>query len=122
MQVDSKLFFGAQLGTFETVVPKLLSLFDKPPREYLNHIDQVNWLNTQLPKGLWLEVTYPHFSCPVSEMQVHFNLIDDDNQFTPKEMKKIIKNANYSGYSYYMGKLNINYTEPMFYTKYYIYN
>lgn len=119
---DSKLFYGKELGTFEEIVPNLMKLIDEPPRKCTNVIDQVNWINTQLPEGLWLEVTYPRYSCPVSEMKVHFSLLEDGDIVSMKDMKKVLRNANYVGYGYYLGKLDLEYTEPVFYTRYYIYD
>ena len=122
---DSKLFYGREIGSVEQIVPLLMNMVEHPPRECTNWIDQVNWINTQLPKGLWLEVTYPNYSCEPSEMRVHFSLIEDGkngNYFTSKQLKKAIQKANYSAYGYYLGKLNIEYSEPVFYTKYSIYD
>lgn len=119
---DSKLFYGRELGSVEEIVPQLMYMIESPPRACINWIDQVNWINTQLPKGLWVEVTYPNYSCDPSEMKVHFSLLEDGKNMTAKQMKKVIQKANYSAYGYYLGKLSIEYSEPVFYTKHYIYD
>lgn len=122
MNYDSKLFFGAELGKLEEVLNKLNNLYPNPPRKPDNLFDNVNWINTQLPDGVFLEVVYPRLDCEPEEMVAHLSLLDEDENLSVEDMREIIKNSNYMGYSYILGKLNIEFKEPLFYTKYYVYN
>jgi hypothetical protein len=121
---DSKLFFGMELGPLDEIIYKLLCYYPLN-NEHLKHltmIDIVSWINTKLPDGVWLEVHYPKYTCDPSEMRAHLSLIDDSHEITLKKMKKYLRKANYIGYGYVLGQLNIKYKNPKFYTKYYDYS
>lgn len=120
VSVDSKLFFGTELGSALPVVDRLVTYYDIPRDSSL--IDKVNGINTHLPKGVWLEITYPVRECEESEMNAHLSLLDDHDSFTPKQLKKTIKKANYGEYGYILSVLDVPYSKPLFYTCHYIYN
>lgn len=120
---DSKLFYGIELGKLEDVLGMFNDCYmEYPPHKPHDMIDEVGWINTQLPEGVYLEVTYPKRSCEDNEMIAHLTLLDNDDNITAKEMRKFLKNVNVSQYGYVLGMLGLQYQEPTFYTKYYIYD
>jgi len=120
LNIDSKLFFGTTLGRASPIVEHLSKYYNLKTRTDL--IDKVNQINTHLPKGVWLEITYPIRDCEESDMIAHLSLLDDNDSFSPKQIKKAIRKANYGQYGYVLSVLDLPYTKPKFYTEHYIYN
>lgn len=116
--MDSKLFFGSEIGCITYVIPLLRKHY---PHSTLGW-EYIRYVNTQLPKGVFLDIWYPHITCPESEMRVHLNIMDDRFEYSAKEMKKILKRANIEGYAYVLGLLRLPYQKPTIYTKHYNYN
>ncbi len=115
--LDSKLFYGQEIGSLEEWTPRL--------KEYYPHsaegIPYIEWLNTQIPRRLYLEVSYPTLSCHPSEMRLHLSMIEDKDEYHPQYLQKRIQNANYVGYGYLLGLLGVEQRKPRFYTQPYLY-
>jgi hypothetical protein len=124
IQYDSKLFYGTELGPLTDIIKRLDTIIPKPPHKPIDNIDAIGWINTQLPKGIFLETMYPYRDCDPNEMVAHLNLLDDsrDDSITYKNMKKLLKRANYTGYANILGRLGMDYKEPVFYIQTYVYN
>lgn len=115
--MDSKLFLGQEIGNIDDVILKLKKYFPHSSEGW----DYISWVNTKLPKGIYLEIWYPYFNCKSTEMSVHLNMLEDKFEYSMSYMKKTMKKANYIGYGYVLGLLRIPYEKPVFYTKYYNY-
>jgi len=121
-QYDSKLFFGKELGPLSEVISKIVGFIDAPPREPTDIIDMVEYINTQLPANIFLEATYPCRDCKPDEMIAHLTLLDhSDDKMSADSILHIIQFANYIGYANVLGQLKLNYDEPQFYTRHYVY-
>ncbi len=116
--MDSKLFFGTELGCMTEIIPRLKVFYphNSTGWEYLT------WVNTKIPMGLYLDVWYPHFHCPEDEMKVHLNLLEDRFEYTVRFMNKLFENANYAEYAHLLGLLELPYKKPVLYTKHYKYD
>ena len=117
---DSKLIFGCRLGKISEILPRLEELFDDPPHPPADVISNVEWINTLLPNGISLDITYPFYGGPIEETFVHINMIDDE-PISIKKMKKCMKHANIGEYGYLLGQVGLDYVDPTFYTVYYRY-
>ena len=122
--LDSKLFYGCELGDALDVMPLLTCVFgsfetEEGPEPSV--IDLTEWLNTQLPEGLFLEVSYPQLPCDDKDMFLHLNMLEYDEPISSAEMADTLSNAKYDHYSYLLGRLNLEYKPPTFYTLSYKY-
>ncbi len=123
ISVDSKLFYGAELGKLSDVLAQCRAFLPLPSREPDNLVDEVGWINTQLADGLFLEVTYPIRDCPESEMIAHINLIDDDKEsWNMHEIANILLVSAYDNYKKFLSDMSMEYKEPVFYTRHYVYS
>jgi hypothetical protein len=119
---DSKLFYGMELGNLTDILLACRKFTAIPPHPPRSFIEEVDWINTQLPEGVFLEVTYPCRQCPESEMIAHVNLFDNYISLSKQEMYEAIRAVNYAGYGWVIGNLGLTYKEPMFYTRHYVYH
>ena len=120
IQCESKLFYGMELGSLVDILALFKCIVEKPPHQPVDNIDYIGWINTQIPDGVYLEVTYPYRDCDEKDMVAHLTLIDED-EISKRGMKKIIKNSNLIGYGYILGQLDIDFQDPIFYTRHYVY-
>ncbi len=117
---DSKLFYGTELGQLTSI----LSLFDfipSPPKKPNDIIEQVGWINKNLPGNVFVEVTYPQLNCDSDDMVAHLNLLDDVDEFDAEDMDNFLRTASIGEYGYVLGMLRFDYVAPVFYTRHYIY-
>jgi hypothetical protein len=123
-QIDSKLFCGIELGQATEIINKMWDFIERPP---INNVDTKNllniveWINTRLPDGVFLEITYPIYGCEQEDMIAHLNLLDNDEDIDVDEMIRILDSINYGGYKKVLRELNMPYKSPVLYTRYYIY-
>lgn len=119
---DSKIFCGMQLGRLVDVVDKFMGFIEPPVVKPKTLIEYIEYINMHLPENVFLEVTYPVYKCSNEQMIAHLNLLSEDENVTVHRMRQILKNLNFTGYGYVLGKLGIMYKSPTIYSMYYIYN
>lgn len=118
---DSKIFCGMPIGTADKLQVSL-KIFGTPPRQPVDFIDLLGWINMQLPKGVYLDVSYDYYGAPLSETYVHITLLDSSEYISLHDMKSFVNDKiNLIGYGHVLGMLGIKYKKPKFYTIPFIY-
>lgn len=122
IQADSKLCFGTELGPLEDVVETFFTFIPTPTQLPDDYIEFVGWINIYLPDKIFLEAHYPSRESPVRDMTAHLTLFDGNQEsFSIRAMKRVIKRANLVEYANILGLLGITYYPPRFYTLTYVY-
>jgi hypothetical protein len=121
ISADSKLFYGVELGKLPDVIKAYSNFINQPPRKPNDLVDFIGYINTQLPDGVFLEVTYPIRNCPESEMIAHLTLLDGDENISSYQMIDILTTSNYCEYYKFLTDIGFEWVEPKFYTRHYIY-
>jgi hypothetical protein len=109
---DTKIFYGCELGQL-TSITGLFSRVFKYPRSNLDNFDKIEWLNTQLPEGVYLDISYSYRDDEEDNMKVHLSMIDDYDVDTD--------DCNIDGYTEVLKMLEKPFTEPKQYTLSYYY-
>ncbi len=119
--IDSKLFYGSELGSLPDILIACRKFIPYPHRKPTDLVDEVEWINTQLPDGLFLEITYPVRDCSEHQMVAHATMLDYSEEIQQKEMEDVLLYSNCEAYADFLKNLGLTHRDPVFYTRHYVY-
>lgn len=121
---DSKLFFGMKLDSMTQVVDELKKHYTYvlPTKTKTQMIQFMEWVNTQIPDDVFLDVAYTRFSDPVTQFSVHINMINDIEGLNQKQLVDHFNNINVPTYENFVRKLGYTPQPPTLYLVHYIYD
>jgi hypothetical protein len=115
---DSKIFLGCILGKANELLPKLLKLY---PMDNFEIYKYVEYLNTVLPDGLYINITYPEYGASLGKCVFHLDLLSSEDHFTLPELQRVLSSLNLEAYRYVLGQLEVGYVSPKLYSHVYIF-